>query len=423
MKRILILVVVLGLFLCSTASAGQGGGGESTKKPAKTTTPKPKPKSPPTPASKPRDVKSPRTRAPSPPPAPLFGDITVVSEPPDCLVLLNGEPRGSTSQEGSLTLGNLKPGRYNIILRKPTYRDSATDIDVIAGEKHEQRFALDRMPGKLNVSTTPGAQISISGKGSYDSSITDLELAAGSYEVTVAKPGFHTATHTVLIEPEKPVNLSLPLEPVSSAEILAPIESDFTSRRYANVIQAALPLLESISDKRGRVNFLIGMSYWNTREHYKAGLYLSDALALGETVTLTVKRFEFATTGDVQNSLITGNLVLQKGSLELILFYTGGPQRGEVYSKLRVPVSKIYELKYGEAFWNYVSIPAPSISIRVGIPKGNNSNKEEKRDYNFQPARATMIRCGNGWCASCTGCQDEARAIYQLISFLKKGVN
>lgn len=204
-------------------------------------------------------------------------------------------------------------------------------------------------------------------------------------------------------------------------ELLRPIENDFNNRRYTQVIQATIPLLQNVSVRHGRINFLLGMSYWNTGDFGKSVLPLSHSIEDGETVTVMAKRFAFASTGDVNNSLVEGKLVLKKGSLEFIIFWTGGPNRGEVYSSLSVPASKIYELEYGD-FMFQISIPTPHIRIKIGVPKGNNNSKEDKINYNFQPTGATMISCQGGrWCVTCSGCQEEAKAIYGLILNLKNG--
>jgi outer membrane protein assembly factor BamD (BamD/ComL family) len=192
--------------------------------------------------------------------------------------------------------------------------------------------------------------------------------------------------------------------------LLAPIENDFAKSRYANVIQAAFPLLESISDKRGRINFLLGMSYYNLGDYEKSEPFLSNAIALGETVILKVKIYlpGAGSVGNVQNALPPGELILQKDFLEFKTW---------AYWDFRVPVNKIYELKYADPTYQF-SIPNPQIVLKIGIPKSN--GKEEKRSYNFQPSRTTMTSCqGYRWCASCPDCQGEAKAIYRLISGLK----
>jgi hypothetical protein len=64
-------------------------------------------------------------------PAAPTGGLNVDSRPGGAAVTINGSPRGSTP----LTIDDLSPGDYRIVMTMPGYRDFATTVRVVAGER------------------------------------------------------------------------------------------------------------------------------------------------------------------------------------------------------------------------------------------------------------------------------------------------
>lgn len=64
-------------------------------------------------------------------PAAATGSLTVESRPTGAAVTINGTPRGNTP----LTLTDLGPGEYRILMTMPGYRNLATTVRVVAGER------------------------------------------------------------------------------------------------------------------------------------------------------------------------------------------------------------------------------------------------------------------------------------------------
>jgi hypothetical protein len=64
-------------------------------------------------------------------PAVSTGSLAVESLPTGAAVSVNGKPSGTTP----LTLNDLPPGDYRVTLSMPGYRDFATTIRVVAGER------------------------------------------------------------------------------------------------------------------------------------------------------------------------------------------------------------------------------------------------------------------------------------------------
>jgi hypothetical protein len=64
------------------------------------------------------------------PPA-TTGVLAVESQPPGALVLVNGQPSGTTP----LTMNDMTPGEYRVTMRLKGFRDFATTVQVVAGER------------------------------------------------------------------------------------------------------------------------------------------------------------------------------------------------------------------------------------------------------------------------------------------------
>jgi hypothetical protein len=64
-------------------------------------------------------------------PAASTGALLVDSRPAGASVTINGKPSGTTP----LTINDLAPGEYRIVMALPGYRDFTTIVQVVAGER------------------------------------------------------------------------------------------------------------------------------------------------------------------------------------------------------------------------------------------------------------------------------------------------
>jgi hypothetical protein len=64
-------------------------------------------------------------------PAATVGTLAIESQPPGAAVLVNGKPSGTTP----LTINDLAPGEYRVTMRLKGFRDFATTVQVVAGER------------------------------------------------------------------------------------------------------------------------------------------------------------------------------------------------------------------------------------------------------------------------------------------------
>jgi hypothetical protein len=79
-------------------------------------------------------------RPPAPPPtaATTAGGLSVDSRPAGAAVTINGKPSGVTP----LTINDLAPGEYRVLMTLPGYRDFATSVRVVAGERARAAASL-----------------------------------------------------------------------------------------------------------------------------------------------------------------------------------------------------------------------------------------------------------------------------------------
>ena len=71
-------------------------------------------------------------------PAVSTGTLVVDSRPPGAAVTINGKPSGTTP----LTVNDLAPGEYQVVMTMPGYRTFTTTVRVVAGERARAAASL-----------------------------------------------------------------------------------------------------------------------------------------------------------------------------------------------------------------------------------------------------------------------------------------
>jgi len=92
-------------------------------------------------AAPPRPSPPPRPSAPAAtgrPAAAATGSLTIDSRPAGEAVTINGKPSGTTP----LTVNDLSPGEYSILMVMPGYRNFSTTVRVVAGERARAAASL-----------------------------------------------------------------------------------------------------------------------------------------------------------------------------------------------------------------------------------------------------------------------------------------
>jgi formylglycine-generating enzyme required for sulfatase activity len=86
----------------------------------------------------------------------------------------------------------LRRGSYTVIAEKEGYRRLENAFEVTGAPNQSFAFALEQLPGRLVLTTSPEveAQVAIGGDPVGSTPLEPLELAAGSYELSIRAPGF-----------------------------------------------------------------------------------------------------------------------------------------------------------------------------------------------------------------------------------------
>ena len=146
-----------------------------------------------TPAAEERPT-APRTSQPEPPPA-RVGGLRVASEPSGATVVLDGRSVGKTP----LTLGDVQPERYALVLQKDGYTPYSERVTVQAGEEASLRVTLARLVGEVTVLVRPWGSIYVDGE--LRRTDTDVqysaELPVGTHTIRATHPGLGTKERTV----------------------------------------------------------------------------------------------------------------------------------------------------------------------------------------------------------------------------------
>lgn len=148
----------------------------------------------------PAEVQRPEpTRAAPPEPAARVGGLRVATEPAGATVLLEGRVVGETP----LVLGDLRPDRYALVLRKDGHTPYSERVTVNAGDEASLRVTLAPSGGEVTVLVRPWGSIYVNGE--LRRSDTDVQysakLPAGTHTIRVTHPGLGSKEQTVEVTP------------------------------------------------------------------------------------------------------------------------------------------------------------------------------------------------------------------------------
>ena len=143
----------------------------------------------------------------APPQPAARGTLAVVSEPAECTVMINREPRGTTP----LTT-ELLPGNHLVAVQRTGYLPEYRRVAIAAGQREQVRVSLAQLTGLLLVhSTPPGAGIAIDGAdyGETPALITTLPL--GAYRLRLSLPGYRDKEVDVRLDDRSPRHVQVNL--------------------------------------------------------------------------------------------------------------------------------------------------------------------------------------------------------------------
>jgi len=96
----------------------------------------------------------------------------------------------------------LRPGSYLVVAEKEGYRKLEQDIEVGGDAEATFRFALEKQPGLLSVSTRPeaGAEVLVDGRSAGSTPLPPIELSAGEHDVVVRAERYRELQTRVVID-------------------------------------------------------------------------------------------------------------------------------------------------------------------------------------------------------------------------------
>lgn len=226
-----MLLIALGL---GPAYGSQAPGSRDTGKPAPTPTPTPKKTNVTTPPPGPKNSGSNKSVT-----APVRTAQMTIITPPGCRIWLNEVPvetsvlneislsidgqkvKSSERIAGLITLKGIRPGTYQLVVRKPDFREYTAPVTVTLDTENVFTVRLTPNPGTLTVSPSVGrAEVEIVNLdtnvtvGRYQERVNEFELAPGQYRVVTSRAGYRAATREIRVKPGESVYLEPLLEPL-----------------------------------------------------------------------------------------------------------------------------------------------------------------------------------------------------------------
>lgn len=191
-----------------------------------------------------------------PPPARVTQLTLIV--PPGCRIWLNDVPvetsliqdlilsidghKVTTSERaaGVIALNGIRPGTYQLVARKPDFREYTTTVTVTLEAENVLTVSLTPISGKLTVlPSVQGAEVEIVSLvtnlsvGHYSERLDQFEIPSGQYRIVTSKAGYKNAIREIRVNPGESIYLEPLLEllpsptpTTKSAPLVAPLTFD-----------------------------------------------------------------------------------------------------------------------------------------------------------------------------------------------------
>lgn len=129
---------------------------------------------------------------------PLETYLTVVTQPANALVLVNGNAKG----QSPALIEDLSPGRHIVSTRVMGYDDKQVEVNLAAGGIHREVIDLISNAGSLVVQSSPsGASVFVDGRSEGTTPLSIDRIQKGSHEITLLLEGYAEYRGQVVVEP------------------------------------------------------------------------------------------------------------------------------------------------------------------------------------------------------------------------------
>ncbi len=149
----------------------------------------------------------------------LPGELEITSEPAGSTVVMNGEEVGVTP----LKLEELKPGKYELVLKKNNYEDKIINLEIKPGKTVSVEKDLIPHPGSvLVVNFLSGSILYIDDNRVYPEYLTNgnavviKDIKPGNHKIKIKKENYITVEKNIFIEPEERIEVEGELEEESA---------------------------------------------------------------------------------------------------------------------------------------------------------------------------------------------------------------
>ncbi|MDO8950436.1 MAG: PEGA domain-containing protein [Actinomycetota bacterium] len=137
--------------------------------------------------------------------------VAIAATPSDASIVFNG----SQSASGTLTAGDLKPGRYTVAVTRKGFGPVSVSVELKRGKKTKLTYSLKPMPFAVSVTTHPkGATCTLTtaaGTALTGAAPFEQQATAGKCTLTVVMAGYNTIKREVFLD--EPLSFNFYLDP------------------------------------------------------------------------------------------------------------------------------------------------------------------------------------------------------------------
>ncbi|HEY5885145.1 MAG TPA: carboxypeptidase regulatory-like domain-containing protein [Pyrinomonadaceae bacterium] len=221
---------------------------------------------------------------------PITQALTVSSTPPDCEVLVDDVPIGSTGASGNARFTHVPIGEHKITVRKARYRRADFAISLSQDKEGQVNANLEMAIGFLAISANvPAATIEVGCKR-IEESLPKFECDPGTYAVTVSSPLYVTSRKEVSVSAGQEAQLSLDLEADTEARyrLITEAQEAFFAKQYDRAVTLAKTLL-SADSKHSKALAVLAQSYFMKDDFSSFLRFGSQALEAGGSLEFRLK--------------------------------------------------------------------------------------------------------------------------------------
>ena len=238
---------------------------------------------------------------PPPPVTETARSRVVIEAEPGSEIAIDNDAVGTTSEIGTLAVDGILAGEHVLTASRPGFEPIRRTIEVVAGISQVVSLTFQPLPGRLTVTANvDNAYVEIDTGYSAFAPVTEVEVNAGTRQITVSSPGYEPDQQLVTVPPDGAVTHHATLEPFPVEEFTDQIERVFSSGAYEEVANTAGNLVRVLDswiatgvdidpDVLSRALTIEGRSLFELSQFQAATVPLYRAILAGGRVELPVK--------------------------------------------------------------------------------------------------------------------------------------